>query len=109
MAKELGKKDQMLNQTLMKVITSWTINMGMENLDGQAGIFIKVIIWMMKDMVMEKCTGQMEACIKGNGQKVFSTGMVKCIFLMDLKRSGFLKIMSLKEDLNNLIQIKNLL
>ena len=63
---------------------------------------------MMKDTGMVKCIGQMEVYIKASGQKAFSTAMVKCIFQMALKRSGFLRIMSLKEVLNNLILIKNL-
>ena len=41
MEKELGKRDQMLNQTLMKVTTLWTISMVMESFDGQAEIFTK--------------------------------------------------------------------
>lgn len=41
MEKELGKRDQMLNQTLMKVTTLWTISMVMESFDGQVEIFTK--------------------------------------------------------------------
>lgn len=64
---------------------------------------------MMNDMGTGKCTGLMEACIKGNGPKAFNMGMVKCISPTGPKRSEFLKIMSLKEDLNNLIPIQSLL
>ena len=41
---------------------------------------------MMNDMGTEKCTGLMEACIKGNGPKAFNMGMVKCISPTGLKR-----------------------
>lgn len=41
MEKGLGKRDQMLNQTLMKVTTLWTISMVMESFDGQVEIFTK--------------------------------------------------------------------
>lgn len=41
MEKELGKRDQMSNQTLMKVTTLWTISMVMESFDGQVEIFTK--------------------------------------------------------------------
>ena len=44
MEKELGKRDQMLNQTLMKVTTLWTISMVMESFDGQVEIFTKETI-----------------------------------------------------------------
>ncbi len=41
MEKGLGKRDQMSNQTLMKVTTLWTISMVMESFDGQVEIFTK--------------------------------------------------------------------
>ena len=44
MEKGLGKRDQMLNQTLMKVTTLWTISMVMESFDGQVEIFTKETI-----------------------------------------------------------------
>jgi len=62
---------------------------------------------MMKDMGMVKCTGQMAASIRVNGQKEYSMVMGKCIFLMALRRLAFLRIMFLKEDLSNLILNKN--
>jgi hypothetical protein len=62
---------------------------------------------MMNDTDMEKCTGLMEVCIRGNGLKEFNMVMEKCISLMVLRKLVYLKTMYLRED--KTIPSKNLL
>jgi len=61
---------------------------------GLVGIFTRVIMSMMKDMEMGKCCGQMEACMKENGEKEYSMELVELFFQMELTRRAISKTTS---------------
>ena len=75
MAKVNGERTIILIAINMMVNIIWIKSMAMEFLAGKVEMFIKAIIRMMKEMVMEKCTGLMAQPIKVNGEKEFSMDM----------------------------------
>lgn len=108
MEREPGKRVPTSSRIHTKGIISWTTNMATGSSDGQVETFTKEITLMMKDTVMEKCTGLMGVSIKANGRKAFNMGTERCISLMDLRRLEYLRTMCLREDLSKLIKIKSL-
>lgn len=58
--------------TYTKVNIGMTLSMAKVFIPGQVETFIKEIIMRMKGMVMVKCSGLTEACMKENGSKVYS-------------------------------------
>lgn len=76
MEKEFGKKLKIINKQLnIKEIILWIKNKDMVNSNGNQVIFIKVVIWKMKEKVMESYILQMELFIKVIGKKEFKMGL----------------------------------
>ena len=55
----------------------------MANSIGQLVIITKETSKMMKDTVMEKCSGLVEVSMKETGNEEYSMGWEKCSFLME--------------------------
>lgn len=63
--------------------------------NGQQEIFMLVFIWMMKDMAMVKCSGQMALFMLDNGKEEFSMVMGKLLFLMAQVKKATSRITSM--------------
>ena len=93
-----GKVIKMLqNIIFMKENILMIKNMVKASILGQVVTFTKEILSKMKDKVMVKCCGLMEACMKVNGLKEYNMDKVELYFQMVLIKKDFLKIMFIKE------------
>ena len=78
MEKVNGRKWEMHRYvTVMKEIITWIKRMVTVYSHGKVAIFTKETIKMMKEMAMERCSGQMVQFTKDNGDKVFNMVLVK--------------------------------
>jgi hypothetical protein len=78
MEKANGRNKQIrLTVTHMKVSIFKIRKTVMVYFNGKVVIYTKEIIKMMKEMDMEKCTGQMAQSIKDNGSRAFNMEKVK--------------------------------
>ena len=62
---------------------------------GPVAISIKATILMMRDMEMDGCSGQMEACMRVSGLEVFSMELEEWCSLMDQRKKDISKTMYL--------------
>ena len=56
---------------------------------------IKATILMMRDMEMDRCSGQMEVCMRVSGLEVFSMELEEWCSLMDQRKKDISKTMYL--------------
>lgn len=93
MVKVNGKVEEVHNAISMKVTIKMIKSMGLEFSLGQVAMFIKENIRKMREMVMEKWCGLMEAHIKVNGVEEFNMAKVKWYSQRAKLKKGFLNIM----------------
>lgn len=67
--KDVGMGTEFGNQWIkdMKAIICWIRNMDLVFMIGEMVTFMKVIIFRIKEMVMESCISKINLCIKVNG------------------------------------------
>lgn len=82
----------------LSIITMGTTNMikrvAMESKHGQVETSTKVTTSMMRDMVMDRCSGPTAACMRVSGSEVSSTELEGWCSLMDLPKKDILRTMS---------------
>lgn len=81
-------------------------NMEKEYSHGQVVIYTKVIMLKMNVMVMDKCYGQMEVCMKENGKKEYSMVQDVWSLQMEQAKKDILKIIFLNIQHNQIIYKK---
>ena len=77
MDKENGKKVKTKRRIFTKANTATIKKMVMAYSSGRAATYIVGNIQMMKEKALERCDGQMEVYISGNGIEAFSMDMAK--------------------------------